>query len=431
VRYVSPVLKTTFDHEHLLSHNYIGNAFACSRELYGSLDGFDGGCSDAYGYDFLLRASEKLNPADFQHLERILYHRRAQEEDGLGSSAAEESSTRLTCVNAHLERLWAPARAEPHSDPLGGPRPTSHRIIWELPDPVPMVSIIIPTRDRADLMEPCLQSVFESQAHYPVPFEIIVMDNESSEPETLSLLERAARDHGVTVIPYGSAFNWSAINNLAAREARGDILLFLNNDTRVLTPGWVRELASHAIRPDVGAVGARLLYEDGTIQHAGVVLGGRAVHESIGQRPSEGGYCGRTVLQRNVSAVTGACLATRKSLFQELGGFDEINLKVAFNDVDYCLKLRAAGYAVVYTPFATLYHFESKSRGLDDDFSKRLRSQNELRIMRSRWHEVIERDPFYNSRFNRTGRPFTRLRPPELVGRVIEATDDDELWELE
>jgi GT2 family glycosyltransferase len=200
----------------------------------------------------------------------------------------------------------------------------------------------------------------------------------------------------------------------------------------VLSPDWVRELASQAVRANVGAVGARLFYEDGTIQHGGVVLGGRAVHEGIGERPGEGGYLGRTALQRNVSAVTGACLATRKSLFLELGGFDEAGLKVAFNDVDYCLKVRAAGLSVIYTPFATLYHLESKSRGIDDDFTKRLRSQSELGIMRGRWRNSLERDPFYNARFNRSGRPFTRLRPPELLAVPPELHDDDHaLWEQE
>ena len=174
------------------------------------------------------------------------------------------------------------------------------------------------------------------------------------------------------------------------------------------------------------------LDKDGTIQHGGVVLGGRAVHEGLGQRPGEGGYLGRTALQRNCSAVTGACLATRKSLFIDLGGFDENHLKVAFNDVDYCLKVRAAGLAVIYTPFATLYHFESKSRGLDDDFSKRLRSQNELGIMRSRWPDAMENDPFYNARFNRAGRPFTRLRPQQLLTSTpAAAREDEELWEFE
>ncbi|MBV9571532.1 MAG: glycosyltransferase family 2 protein [Alphaproteobacteria bacterium] len=433
VRYLAPVLKTAYDHEHLLSTNYIGNAFVCRRTLLHDAGGFTGDFERSYEYDALLRMIERLKPAEISYLPRILYHRldNGDAQDGDGSGG-ETSARRVACVDAHLKRIAAPATAEPHADPFGVPQPRAQRIVWELPQPAPKISIIIPTRDRADLLGPCLQSVFDSQAHYPEPYEVIVMDNESCEPETQTLFERVERQHGARIIPYRAAFNWSAINNLAAREATGDILLFLNNDTRVLSEDWVRELAAIAARPEVGAVGARLLYEDGTIQHGGVVLGGRAVHEGIAQRPGEGGYLGRTALLRNVSAVTGACLATRKELFLELGGFDETALKVAFNDVDYCLKVRAAGLSVIYTPFATLYHFESKSRGLDDDFAKRLRSQSEITVMRTRWKDALDSDPFYNPRFNRTGRPFTRLRPQQLLTLPPGSHDDEhELWEHE
>ncbi|MBV8800029.1 MAG: glycosyltransferase family 2 protein [Alphaproteobacteria bacterium] len=434
-RYQLPALRSDFDYDHLLSANYIESAFACARELARDLGGFRGIYPASASYDFLLRASENLRPADVLHIERIVYHRLAPPRSANGGGEPERESEvleRVACVNAHLERTRANAKAEPHADPFGKPRPNSQRIVWELPVPAPKVSVIIPTRDRADLLELCLASVLESQAHYPVPYEVIVVDNESCEPETFSLFDHAATEHGVSILPYRSAFNWSAMNNVAARQAAGEILVFLNNDTKVLSLDWVRELASQAIRPTVGAVGARLLYEDGTIQHGGVVLGGRAVHEGVGERPAEGGYLGRTALQRNVSAVTGACLATRKSLFLELGGFDEAGLKVAFNDVDYCLKVRAAGLSVIYTPFATLYHLESKSRGIDDDFTKRLRSQTEFALMRARWKQSIERDPFYNARFNRSGRPFARLRPPAVLAVPPELHDDDqELWEHE
>lgn len=430
VRYLSPVLKTAFDRDHLLSTNYIANAFVCSHALIEQAGPFRDEFGHAYEDDLLLRLVECVAPDEICYLERVLYHR--LDKGSLQEETSEEASDRIACVNAHLKRTDAPAVAEGHTDDFGIARPRCQRIVWSLPDPAPRVSIIIPTRDRADLMEPCLQSVFESQDHYPQPYDIIVMDNESREPETHALFERVIRDHGVRVIPYESAFNWSAINNLAARHAEGEILVFLNNDTRVLSPNWIRELASNAVRPEVGAVGIRLLYEDGTVQHAGVVLGGRAVHEGLGERPAEGGYLGRTALQRNVSAVTAACMATRKDLFMQLGGFDEISLKVAFNDVDYCLKVRDAGLGVIYTPFTTLYHYESKSRGLDDNFAKRLRADKEIRIMRARWRDAIESDPFYNARFNRTGRPFSRLRPQQMLDVPADQQDDEhELWEHE
>lgn len=427
-KYTAPVLKTAFDHDHLLACNYIENAFACRRSAFEELGGFRGDFEGAHEYDLLLRAVEASGLGGAAHLSKILYHRRdVAGEAGEGEAAA----AAVACVNAHLARIGANAAAEAHADPFGVPRPKSQRIVWRLPAPAPKVSIVIPTRDRADLLKPCVESIFRSQESYPLPFEIVVMDNDSCEPETTAVFEQVIRNSG-RVIASPGPFNWSAINNRAAAEATGDILLFLNNDTRVLSSDWVRELASIASRPEVGAVGARLLYEDGTIQHAGVVLGGRAVHEATGQRPADGGYLGRTALQRNVSAVTGACLATRRQLFLDLGGFDELNLKVAFNDVDYCLKVRAAGLSVIYTPFATLYHLESKSRGLDDDFSKRLRTQNEVRVMRSRWGAAMEHDPFYNTRFNRTGLPFTRLRPPQIIAAAADLADDEqELWEVE
>ncbi|MFL6689870.1 MAG: glycosyltransferase family 2 protein [Alphaproteobacteria bacterium] len=432
LRYLSPVLKTAPDRDFLLATDYIGNAFVCSRRIVKEAGGLRGEFGLACHYDLVFRLLEQLKPDELLHLERILYHRLAPSQLEEGAQMSARNADFIACGRAHLQRIGSAAEIEPHEDPYGIRRPSCRRVVWPLPEPPPLVSIIIPTRDRADLMGPCLQSVWDSQTHYPRPFELIIMDNESCEPETLQLFERAAREHGAKVIPFHSAFNWSAINNHAARRAEGDILLFLNNDTQVLTPDWIRELTSNAIRPDVGAVGARLLYEDGTIQHGGVVLGGRAVHEGGGQRPSDGGYLGRTALQRNVSAVTGACLATRKDIFLELGGFDEMNLKVAFNDIDYCLKIRAAGYSVIYTPFATLYHFESKSRGLDNDFEKRLRSQSEFRTMSARWGRAIECDPFYNPRFNRTGRPFTRLRSQQVISMPPELqNDEEELWKEE
>jgi GT2 family glycosyltransferase len=431
VRYVSPILKTAFDHDLLLAANYLENAFVCPRRAAEEAGHLRGEFGAAFYYDFVFRLLERLNPDDVLHVERILYHRRDHSSfDEIEKGIA--GGDLAGCANAHLQRIGSAVTVQPHDDPYGVAQPHCRRVFWPLPDRAPLVSIVIPTRDRADLMRPCLQSVWDSQKHYPGRLELIIMDNDSCEAETHQLFERATRELGAKVIPFQSAFNWSAINNLAAHRAEGDILLFLNNDTQVLTPDWIRELVSNAIRPEVGAVGARLLYEDGTIQHGGVVLGGRAAHEGVGQRPTDSHYLGRTALQRNVSAVTGACLCTRKDLFLELGGFDEMNLKVAFNDIDYCLKVRSAGLSVIYTPFATLYHFESKSRGLDNDFAKRLRSQNEFRIMRARWGSAIECDPYYNSRFNRTGRPFSRLRSQQVMSMPVKLQDDEqELWEQE
>jgi GT2 family glycosyltransferase len=222
----------------------------------------------------------------------------------------------------------------------------------------------------------------------------------------------------IRLMRFRGPFNWSAINNTAAREAKGDVLIFLNNDTVVLTQDWCAELAANALREDVGAVGARLLYADGTIQHAGVVLGieGVAGHESVGETPAGGGYFGRSQLLRSAAAVTGACLATRRTLFEQLdGGFDDLNLKVAFNDVDYCMRARKAGYRVVYNPFAVLYHLESKSRGRELSEVQQTRHRAEAALFRARWGDDEIADPYYNLHFERFARPFERLRPPPRI----------------
>ena len=245
---------------------------------------------------------------------------------------------------------------------------------------------------------------------------MLIVDNDSAEETTRSYFASLAERPEVRILPAPGPFNWSAISNAAAREARGDVLIFQNNDTVVLTDDWCAELVANAMRTDVGAVGARLLYARGTIQHGGVVLGieGVADHESVGEVPQIGGYCGRSHLLRSAIAVTGACLATRRSLFEQLGGFDEAGLSVEFNDVDYCLKLRKAGYRVVYNPFATLYHFESESRGRRLSEAQQARHRAEVSVFRSRWGELIERDPYYNPHFERYARPFDRLRSPPV-----------------
>jgi O-antigen biosynthesis protein len=216
------------------------------------------------------------------------------------------------------------------------------------------------------------------------------------------------------VLSYAGRFNYSAINNLAAREAGGEILVFLNNDTRVITPEWCEELVSHAVRPEIGAVGARLLYADGTLQHAGVVMGveGLAGHEGVGDSVLDGGYFGRHQLVHRAGAVTAACMATRRELFLSLeGGFDELHLQIAFNDVDYCMRVRAAGLHVLYSPFAVLYHLESRSRGRDLAPAQQARHRGEVGAFLRRWGDAAGRDPYYNPRFERHARPFARLRP--------------------
>ena len=427
-----PKLKPAFDYDFLLASNYIGGTFVFEKALFDQVDGFRREFEGVPTFDLLLRMIERIDRGSIQHIARVLCHKVEPADAPVMQDRDDaEASAEIDCLTAHLQRMGYSGVVAAHSDPQGVARPRCRRISWKLRAPAPKVSLIIPTRDRADLLQQCLNSVLASQSEYPTKFEIIVLDNESCEPKTHEVLQHFSEKEGVRVIPFAGNFNWSAINNAAARQAQGEVLVFLNNDTVVLSPDWVRELVSTLSRPDVGVVGARLLYEDGTIQHAGVLMGatGGAVHEGIGEPPIEGGYLGRTALQRNVMAVTGACLATRASTFREFGGFDEANLRIEFSDVDYCLKVHEKGLAVIYTPFATLYHFESKSRGFATTSDQHRRSRTEFTVFAKRWRKYLEADPFYNPHFDRFSRPFSRLRPVALSdGRTALSDENDEPW---
>lgn len=412
----TPFFKPGFDGDLLLSMNYICHLVLVRRDVANAAGGLNARFDGAQDHDFLLRITETIEAADIRHIPRILYHWRVTP----GSvSRTPDLALRIqdnivAAVQEHLQRRGCAAIAETHADPWGAARPFAARVRWQLPASAPAVSVIIPTRDRLDLLRPCIDSLLRTADRYPGPLEILIVDNDSSDPATHEYFAAAAASPLVRVTGYHGTFNWSAINNAAARGATGEVLIFLNNDTVVIADDWCVELVANALRSDVGAVGARLLYADGTLQHAGVVLGveGVAGHDSVGEAPEAGGYFGRSHVQRGASAVTGACLATRRELFERLGGFDEVNLKVAFNDVDYCLRVAGAGLRVVYDPFCVLYHYESKSRGHDLSEAKQARHRAEAAIFRRRWSEVVDADPFYNAHFERFARPFDRMKAP-------------------
>lgn len=420
----TPFFKPDFDPDLLLSVNYICHLVVMRRELMSRLGGLRAGFEGAQDHDFLLRATESIAPEEIFHLPRVLYHWRVTQGSVSGTEQLTEKlqDNIVAAVNDHLKRCSSPATAEPHNDPAGSPRRFATRVRWSFASDAPRISILIATRDRVDLLRPCVQSVLDSIRQYPGPSEIIVADNESQDPETLDYLSHLATAPEASVLRFHGPFNWSAINNAAAQSATGQVLIFLNNDTVVLAQEWCLELAAHAMRPDVGAAGARLLYGDGTIQHAGVLVGieGVAGHECVGDTLFDGGYFGRSHLLRSTLAVTGACLATRKEIFDKVGGFDELDLKVAFNDVDYCMKLRKAGYRVVYNPFAVLYHMESKSRGREASAGQATRHRSEALAFRARWSEAQMSDPYYNLHFERYSRPFDRLRPPPEFPPVVD-----------
>jgi len=272
--------------------------------------------------------------------------------------------------------------------------PGHTRVVYEVPDPKPLVSVIIPTRDRTDLLRLAVAAVAERCDYRST--EIVVMDNGSAEPESQRCFEEL-RGRGVQVLRDDRPFNYSALNNAGAKASRGELLLFLNNDIEPLDDGWLAEMVAQVSRPEVGAVGPKLLYPDGTIQHAGVILGlgGLAAHSHHGSPGTSAGYFGRAGLASEFSAVTGACLLTKRAVFEAVGGFDE-ELPVAYNDIDLCLRIRERGLKVIYTPFARLVHNESATRGSDADGARRRRLEADKARMRSRWGERLERDPFYS-----------------------------------
>jgi GT2 family glycosyltransferase len=310
----------------------------------------------------------------------------AQNGDGgrLMRVAALSEPARIIHVPAVLLSRRSP---EPPRDPA--------RIAYPLPESPPRVSVIIPTRDRADLLRACTAGLLQRTAYGAL--ELLIVDNGSTEPDTLRLLDDLAAQSRVRVLARPGPFNWSALNNAGVAEASGEVVLLLNNDIEVIEPGWLQELVAHVIRPEVGAVGAKLLYPDGRVQHAGVALGpsGRGTHVwrfSAGEAP---GYLDQLRVARQVSAVTGACLATRRDVYQQVGGCDEA-LPITWNDVDLCLRVRELGLQVVWTPHARLTHHEQATRGTDDSPERQAMFRQAQDIMRSRWGGAMDRDPFWS-----------------------------------
>ncbi|MFZ0171564.1 MAG: glycosyltransferase family 2 protein, partial [Acidimicrobiales bacterium] len=345
---------------------------------------FDG----AQDYDLMLRVSEITSA--IIHVPEILYHRRSAAD----STQSEPRASRRENEAGRRALEDAAARRAINATVVHHPVvPGSYHFI-RTPSSGHLVSAIIPFRDEPALTAACYRSFIEQPGYDN--FELLLVDNDSALPETRALLEDLARDHRVRLVAAPGPFDWAAINREAARKARGDLLLFLNNDIEARSRGWLAALVAQAERPEVGAVGARLLYPDGTIQHAGVIVGaGRGVsHVQQGLSADQPGYLSLTTVTRNTSAVTGACLMTRTSVFEELGGFDA-NLPIAFSDIDYCLRLRQKGLFVVYTPLAELIHYESKSRGHTGD-------TGEIPFFRNRWRSLLlSGDPYYNPNLGR------------------------------
>jgi len=396
-QHVNPHCKPDFNIDYLRSLPYIGGLLVIKKELFETLGGFDPQADGAEDYDFVLRAWEKIGDAGIGHIPEVLYHR-LQGGGHCNKSVEEILQVSQAALQRHLQRLNIAAEVLP------GPFPPATRVRYPLTG-TPLVSIIIPTRNQLGYLQRCVESLIEKTryAHY----EILIVDNDSDDAEArtyLDMLKAQEEQLGgrLRVLRHPGPFNFSAMNNRAVEQARGDYVLLLNNDTAALHDDWLDEMVSQILRPEVGIVGAKLLFPDGKFQHAGVILGmrGPAEHPFIGQPPEYRGYFGRAMLTQNLSAVTGACLLIGKSLYQELGGLDEKQFQVSYNDIDLCLKAREAGHKIVFTPWAMLLHEGSASQRGEVEKKpspeKEKRFAGEKMAFYLKWLPQLAFDPAYN-----------------------------------
>lgn len=392
-----PHFKPDWNLELFLTQNYINHLSVYRATLVRDVGGFRPGFEGSQDHDLALRVVARIDERNIRHIPKILYHWRCFKGSGSFSDLWMQQAieARQRAVREYLAFNHPETPASVTNGPLG-----CNRIVRELPNPAPLVTIIIPTRDRAEFVKACVFSLFD-KTEYP-NFDVIIVDNDSVELELKEYLEDISEKHPVTVLPFSGEFNYSAINNFAVKQARGSVVVLLNNDTQVISPEWLREMVAYAILPHIGAVGAKLLYENGTIQHAGVIVGvgGIANHAFQFYQDGDAGYQYRLHLPQYYSAVTAACLVVEKEKYLRCGGLDEKDLKVAFNDVDFCLRLtKNLRLKNVYTPYARLFHHESVSRGRDLTPEKVARFEHESQTMKQRWSDVLQHDRYYNKNF--------------------------------
>ena len=386
--YFSPNFKPDFNFDFLRSINYICHIFTVRKTILDEVGGFRENFDGAQDFDFILRCCEKTTK--IAHIPKILYHWRVHQE-----STADNPLSKMYAYDAgqkaieqHLKRCGVTAEVS-KTENLG-----FYRVKYQQ-EGSPLVSILIPNKDQKDTLDQCLKSI-EARTDYE-NYEIIIIENNSTEQETFEYYKQI-KNPKIRVIEWKDEFNYSAINNFGVRHAKGEYLLFLNNDIEVINSDWLGEMLSNCQREEVGAVGAKLYYPDNTVQHAGVIvgIGGVAGSVFVGLKRGYTGYMHRASIQQNLSAVTAACMMVKKSVFEEVGGFEE-ELKVAFNDIDFCLKIREKGHLIVYDPYVELYHYESKTRGAEDTTEKIRRFQSEIEYMRSHWSSILKNgDPAYN-----------------------------------
>ncbi len=404
-----PHLKPDFNLDLLRSNNYITHFFLARRRLVEEIGGFRREFDGAQDYDFILRCTEKAGK--ICHIPEILYHWRTHK-----SSTADNPASKMyafeagkRAIEAHLDRTDTPGEVR-HTMDLG-----FYRVVYPVREEE-LISIVIPNKDEKETLEKCLRSIEERSTYKN--YEIIIVENNSVTDEIFAYYRELKEKNNIQIAVWEGAFNYAAINNYGVSLAKGKYILFLNNDIEVIAPNWMEELLGHCQRPEVGAAGARLYYPDDTVQHAGCILGigGVAGHMFVGMPRERTGYMHKAALQQDLSAVTAACMMVKAKAFWEAGGFTE-ELAVAFNDIDLCLKIRRLGYLVAYDPYVEMYHYESKTRGAEDDKEKVRRFQKEIEYMRSHWLDLLKGgDPYYNKNLSLTKWNYS-LKPIETNGR--------------
>jgi GT2 family glycosyltransferase len=390
-----------------LSQNLVCHLGVYRRTVAQRIGGFRTGYEGSQDWDFALRFVEATNPERISHLPYVLYHWRAIE----GSTARTVEAKNYAVRSAHqaLEDAWHRRGVEAELAPVEACHFDTR---LPLPSPPPLVSVVICTRDHVDLLRNCIEGL-TLRTDYP-RLEVIVVDNGSDDSATLEYLATLHKERRIKLLHDDSPFNFAKLNNLAVRESRGQLLCLLNNDIEPIGEDWLRHMVAHVLRPEVGAVGAKLLYPDGTIQHGGVFLDGIAAgHLHLGYPRGSPGYGNRARLAQNFSAVTAACLVIRKSVWDEVNGMDEA-FAIAFNDVDFCLRVQARGYRNLWLPQAELYHHESASRGTEDTPQKQARFAREVSLLQSRWRSSIENDPAWNPNLAWNGSRIGLASPPRL-----------------
>ena len=388
-KHFQPNFKPDFNEDLLRSNNYITHFLVVKRALAVQAGGILSEYNGAQDYDFIFRCSEKAER--IEHIPEILYHWRTH-----AASTADNPESKLYAYEAGRKAIEAHlARMGESGEVTLLPEYGFYRVRYPLTKE-PLVSILIPNKDQVKALTACLDALKKTAYQN---FEILIIENNSTEEQTFEYYKTLENDPKIRILTWKEGFNYAAINNFGAREAKGEYLLFLNNDVRcVIDPGWLGEMVATGLRENVGAVGAKLYYPNNRIQHAGIVIGigGVAGAMFVDLPRARKGYLNKASLMQDMSAVTAACMLMRKSVFEEAGGFEE-KLAVAFNDVDLCLKVREKGYLIVYDPFAEAYHDESRSRGAEDTEEKQRRFYTEIDYMRGRWNQILkDGDPYYN-----------------------------------